>query len=151
MNEEKNTKIEREQIEPKTLLEWQAKITEISKKNIIRFGILALLIIGYFIWAKNYFGALVIFLGYVVFYLQYGRQNEISQFILKNDGIQIDNHFFEYADLKNFSINYKAGGIKELKIISKRKLMPEIKIPIGESDPTKIREILLKFLPEKEE
>ena len=139
-------------IKPKggILFEWNARWQKVSGKYILGAGILALLIIGYFIWQKNYFGALVIFLCFVAFYLQYGPKREESSFALKENGIRAENSFFEYKNLKNFSINYQAEGTKELKIISKKKFMPEIVIPIGNADPTKIREIILKFLPEKE-
>ncbi|PIQ92621.1 MAG: hypothetical protein COV69_02085 [Parcubacteria group bacterium CG11_big_fil_rev_8_21_14_0_20_39_14] len=132
------------------LLEWEVEETRVSGKKIIGAGLLVLLIIAYFIWTKNYFGTIVILLGYFVFYLRYARGPKKVYFALKNGGIQADNQIFKYAELESFRLNYQAGGTKELKVLSKKKLMPEISIPIGDADPVKIKEFLLKFLPEKE-
>ncbi len=147
MSEEKFVDIK---INKPVVLKWKTKDIEIPRKKIVLIGILAFLIIAYFIFLKNYFGALVIFLCFVVFYLHYGRKPEESYFAIKNDGVQTPDKLFRFETLKSFKIIYQAGGQKELKIISKKKFMPEISIPIGDADPVRIRKIILKFLPEKE-
>ena len=148
MSEEKFVDIK---INKPVVLKWKAKDIEIPRKKIILIGVLAFLIIVYFVFLKNYFGALVIFLCFVVFNLYYGKKPKESHFAIKNEGIQANNQLLKYGDLKIFWINYQAGRVKELKLISKKRFMPEISIPIGDADPVKIREIILKFLPEKEE
>jgi len=136
---------------PKILFEWTAKTDKLSGKNLLLAATFALVIITALVfWLKNYFGAVTIFLLYIVFYLYYGREGKEFKFALRNDGIETEEKFFFYDSLKSFRIIYQAGATKELKIISKKKLMPEISFPIGSADPVKIREIILKFLPEKD-
>jgi len=137
--------------EKKVLFSWTAKAEKLSGKNLLLAATVALGIIAALVlWLKNYFGALTIFLLYVVFYLYYGREGKEFKFTLRDDGIETEEKFFFYDSLKSFRIVYQAGATKELKIIGKKKLMPEISLPIGNADPTKIREIILRFIPEKE-
>lgn len=144
-------KIKNKSEKPISLFEWTAKEEKLSGKNLIFAAVIALAIIAALIfWLKNYFGAITIFLLYIIFYLYYGRESKEFRFILRNDGIETEEKFFFYDSLKSFRIIYQAGATKELKIIGKKKLMPEISFPIGNADPVKIREIILKFVPEKD-
>ncbi len=137
--------------EQKILFQWEAVEEKLSGKNLLWAAGIALAIITALIfWLKNYFGAITISLCYVVFYLYYGRKDRKLNFVLRNDGIEAGEKFFFYSSLKSFKIIYQAGATKELKIIGKKKLMPEMSLQIGDADPTKIREILLKFIPEKD-
>lgn len=144
--EEKNT-----QKGESVLFEWEAVEQKLSPKEMLWLGLFALAIMAALIfWLKNYLGAITILLLYFIFYLYYGRENRLLKFFLRNNGIETKEKFFFYSTLKSFRIVYQAGSTKELKITGKKKLMPEISIPIGETDPTKIREILLKFIPERD-
>lgn len=148
---EKNEETKNNFEKPEVLFEWTAKEEKLSGKNLIFAAAVALAVIACLIfWLKNYFGSATIFLLYIIFYLYYGRENKELKFILRNDGIETESKFFFYDSLKSFRIIYLAGSTKELKITSKKKLIPEIAFPIGDADPVKIREIILKFIPEKD-
>ncbi|MDP3784660.1 MAG: hypothetical protein Q8R12_01115, partial [bacterium] len=57
---------------------------------------------------------------------------------------------YPYDDLKSFWLNYDPPHVKELYVISKKVLLPQLSIPLGQTDPNQIREHLLKFLEERE-
>ncbi len=65
------------------------------------------------------------------------------------DGIQVDNYFYAYEDVRSFWIFYEVEeGIKILSLHSKKTFLPHMHIPIGDANPIKIREVLLSYLPE---
>jgi hypothetical protein len=76
------------------------------------------------------------------------KQPRIINFKISGKGITIEDKLYTYQELKSFWIFYEAPEIKELSIRSKKLLMPLIKIPLDEQDPTLIRRTLIKFIPE---
>lgn len=69
-------------------------------------------------------------------------------FTIRNDGIQIKNILYKYKNLESFWIFKECN---ELVLHSKKKLMPLIHINLGSENKKYIKNILIKFLPEKEE
>ena len=66
-------------------------------------------------------------------------------------GLKIDENIYAFDHLKSFWIFYDPPEIKFLSIESKKIFMPRIIIPIADENPNKIREFLLKYLPEIEQ
>lgn len=65
-------------------------------------------------------------------------------------GVQVGDKIFPYSELESFWLHYDPPFIKSLSLKSKKTFMPHIQIPLGDADPNAIREILLKFIKEKE-
>jgi hypothetical protein len=77
------------------------------------------------------------------------REPRIIQMKINSDGIRVDNYFYEYDDLKSFWIFYEVEeGIKILSLHSKKTFLPYAHIPIGNTNPILIREILINYLAE---
>jgi hypothetical protein len=77
------------------------------------------------------------------------RAPRTIQMEISEDGIRVDNYFYEYDDLKSFWIFYEVEeGIKILSLHSKKTFLPYIHIPIGNTNPILVREILINYLPE---
>lgn len=65
-------------------------------------------------------------------------------------GVCVEDKIFLYEELESFWVHYDPPFTKFLSLKSKKILMPYIQIPMGDADPNAIREILLKFIKEKE-
>ena len=92
----------------------------------------------------------VALLGTFVVYLLGHRAPRYIEHKITPLGIELDGRVFLFDELQSFWILYH-GPVKELILRSKKTLMPLIHLQLEYADPNKIREILLDFLPEKEE
>ncbi|OHB08669.1 MAG: hypothetical protein A2W64_02040 [Candidatus Zambryskibacteria bacterium RIFCSPLOWO2_02_39_10] len=135
----------------KILHQWRALEYNHSKKSaswsisIIIFAIL-FFIIG--IWKYDItIIALAILGGFTI--LRFGRKKPKNIiFTIRNDGIQINNKLYEYKNLQSFWIFEEHN---ELVLHSQKKLIPLIHINLNNEDKKHIKDLLLKFLPIKEE
>ncbi len=136
------------------LLSWRSLEyiqPENGKERAILAGILAA---GFFIGSliiKNYLLAIIIGLAYSIIYIYSVRKPLMIDFALTRRGIQVGNRVYEYDNLKSFWVFYAPPELKELSVQSKKTLMPYIKIPIENVNPTQLRSILLKYIPEKKQ
>jgi hypothetical protein len=80
------------------------------------------------------------------------RKNpHISRIKIHNHGININNQFLPYRDLKSFWVIYEPRGIKELSIQPKNWYLPVLRVPIEPGNsPLVIRNHLVEYLPEVE-
>ena len=135
------------------LLEWNAQEYSFRKKEKSWFISLVIFTTAFLIVAilakSIMFGILTIVAGFTVGLLA-KQKPRVLHFALMPTGIKIHKTVYTYETLKSFWIFYEPDiFLKELSIESKKSLMPYIKIPLGNTDPNKIREILMRFLSEK--
>ncbi len=133
-------------------IEWQAPEYEFRKKTADWFwavGIVAIALIFSAVVLKNILFAVLAAIGSFSLMLYAARKPKIFSFSVGPKGIQMGERIYYYDDLKLFWINYNPPQIKELIIESKKTFMPRIAIMLGDTDPTKTRNFLLKFLPEQ--
>lgn len=78
------------------------------------------------------------------------KKPALASFSITTAGLQINKTFYLYKEIDSFWIHYDPPRKKELSIQSKKKLMPFIKIPLGDADPNIIRKALMIFLKEEE-
>ena len=107
----------------------------------------ALLVIA-FLGQNFLFGVLVLLSAFTIV-LYATKRPRIIRITASADGIVIDTKEFPLEGLKSFWIFYRVGGIKELSILSEKRLMPHIKIPLGDANPNEIRDFLLQYMYEK--
>ncbi len=106
-------------------------------------GIIFSVIMGNFLFAI--FLALALFLLFV-YHVRAPREIEVS---VMRRGIVIHNRLFEYAYLQSFWVFEHENGESELSLISKKTLMPHIKVSLGDTDPDEVRDALKDLLPEE--
>lgn len=133
---------------------WQAPEYEHYEKSADWFWAVAIITIGFltlaFIFKNIILGVLIFMLGFVV--MLYGaKKPRLAKFLINYRGLTINSKFFPYDNLKSFWLNYDPPEHKELLVISKKIFMPRLSIPLENTDPNKIREILIKYLEEKYE
>jgi len=103
------------------------------------------------IFTKSYIMGITFFLIGVVTFIYAKKEPKIIQFSLNHRGIRIGNRLYDFEDLKSFWIFYDPPEIKEVCFRSRKLFMTHVRIPLGDEDPTKIREFLKRFLVEKKQ
>jgi len=79
------------------------------------------------------------------------RPPRIISFSLSVEGVRIENRVYPYESLKSFWIFYHPPQIKELSVESQKMIVPQIKIPLGDTNPAEIRAYLQQFIPERQQ
>lgn len=133
-------------------IEWQAPEYEFRKKTADWFWVAGIITIAFIfssVVLKNILFAVLVVIGSFSLMLYAARKPKIVSFSVGPKGIQIAERIYYYDDLKSFWINYNPPQTKELIIESKKTFMPHITIMLGDADPVKARDFLLKFLPEQ--
>ena len=105
-----------------------------------------------FLWtiiSENFLFALLIALSYFLIVVYAFKEPRHSKIEINGKGIKIDQIFYPYENLKSFWIFYEPSGVKEISLRSKKSIMPYIKVPLGNTNPVKIRRILVKYIPER--
>lgn len=136
-----------------TLFAWsvEEKIPseeERKGRNIIIMGGAGVIALAALFWG-NYLLVIFIALAAFVLYAGAGRKPGAVKCAITPRGIKIENRVYEFSDLKSFWLFYEPPEIKELSLESRKTAMPYIKVPLGDTDPVKLREMLMKFIPEK--
>jgi len=134
-----------------TKLEWTAPEFvkyEKGKKWFVLVAIISLAIMIIAILSKNFLWVVITILIALVVYIYASKEPRKIKFSISGKGIQINQRIYRFDDLKSFWIFYEPPEIKELSLRSKKTFMPYIKIPLNKQNPTEIRRLLLKFLPE---
>jgi len=105
--------------------------------------------LAYIYFQKNILTAVFFFLTALIILIFAFKEKRIVFWEITRHGIAIDRSFFPHQELKSFWIEYQPGYIKEISLKSRKWYQGYLKIPLREDNPLKIREILLKYLPEE--
>ncbi|MAG44353.1 hypothetical protein CL633_00500 [bacterium] len=144
--------------EPKSsndvFLSWQIKEKSGSQKNLTWFIILAIITVGLVIFAffsNSPLMALLFILISVVIYLSNFNKTEILKCKIAKQGLYMQKRFFPWNELESFWIFYDPPRIKILSIKAKKTLLSCLTMPLTNQNPSQIRKILLKYMPEIEQ
>ena len=120
-----------------------------SKRWYIGASVIALFLLFYAFWTTNFLFAVIIIVSALVIILRDGGEPEMVDVILTTEGAAVGRKFYDYDELKDFSIVYKPNiGVKNLYFEFKNSMKPRLSIPLDDMNPLPIRENLLKYLPE---
>ncbi len=98
---------------------------------------------------KNFLFAGIIIIAALVIILTDGKEPAKVRVSLTDEGVEVGRKFFDYDEIKDFSIVYKPKqGVKNLYFEFKTVVKPRLSIPLFDRDPLVIREKLLKYLQE---
>lgn len=133
---------------------WLAEEYEYFEKSSNWFWMIIIMSVALsaisFILDNLLFGILI-FLSGVALALYGIKKPRIVEFSITSQGIKIENKLFVYSNLDSFWLHYSPPFYKLLSLKSKKTFMPHISIPLGDADPNVVREILIKFMKEKQE
>lgn len=135
------------------IISWEAPEYVEHKKSADWYWWLSLIAVGLLIFSAYersfLFGVLVV-LGWFTIMLYSARAPQIIKISISDKGIIVEKNLYLWTNIKSFWIFDKIYK-KEISLELKRAFMPYLKVPLGGTDISKVREILLKFIPEKEQ
>ncbi len=110
---------------------------------------LAMVLLLFSIISGNFLFAIIIIISALVIILHDGKEPEKVDFIIYSEGIRIGKRFYDYDEIKNFSVIFKSSrDIKNLYFEFKGMVKPRLSIPLENMNPLQIRETLLKYIKE---
>jgi hypothetical protein len=134
------------------IMDWEVPEYDSHQKSqgwyILAISI-GLVLIFYCFYSHNFLFALIIILTSWVIVLREGVKPEKVKIILTGEGVIVGRKFYDYDEIKNFSIVYKPRlEVKKLYFEFKSSLRHRLSISLDNENPLKIREILLRYLTE---
>ncbi len=122
----------------------------VNKLAIITIDI-ALLLLGLFflIFQKNIITAVFFFLIVLVTFILIYKEKKLVRWGLGHRGLEIDNRFYPYDEIKSFWIEFSPPYLKELSFKFKKWHQSYIKIPLDREDPIALRRYLTGFVQEE--
>ncbi len=143
---------EREIINPSSVLyKWRAPEHEKIEKDKNWFliaGLVLAVIIIYAIFTDGLIMAITFILLGMVGFIILNKNPRVINFYITDDGVIADKEIYEFENIQSFWIFYENDGLKSISLRLKSKFMPFVHIPLGDEDPTVVREILLNYLEE---
>lgn len=137
------------------IMSWQAsefQQVERPQQWYWLFAVIGVIMAGWAIFTANYLFALIIIILTIVLNSYFRRTPNKLQVALTSEGVAIGPRLYSYTeDLSSFWILYNPPGLKQLHFSRVSTLQPDLIIEIEDQNPLKIRETLLKYLPEDTE
>jgi len=134
------------------IISWQVPEYEKhqrSKTWYILASVVGLLFIFYAIYTRNFLFAVIIIVVTLIIILHDSREPDLVKVSLTSEGIMVGRKFYDYDEIKDFSIVYKPRlEVKNLYFEFKNVVRQRLSIPLEDMNPLSIRENLLKYLPE---
>lgn len=135
------------------LLAWEAlEFEPDAGQSVLQITLGALLLIGAavaIIFRSYLLGLFLVIAAGLVASYAFRKPRSLS-LAITGRGVKIENRIYEFRELKSFRIAYDPPLSRDLILESKKTFVPTIRIPLGDADPLRIRETLLRFLPEVE-
>lgn len=108
-------------------------------------GLGAFVLIIYAIATSNFlFAVIVLMMGIITLISTFKHPDRIPV-VITTTGIVINNDYYDYRQLKNFSLVYNPPEVKTLYIDFHSTWQPVIAIPLEDADPLEVRECLLPY------
>lgn len=144
---------ERLPVAPGALLEWDAlEFDPDPGRSVLLFLFGLALLIGsavvFFLAPSFLFAVFLLIAGGLAVYYAFRLPRPIRCAITPR-GVKVEERLYEFDGLQSFWVFYDPPLWKELSLLSRKTVMPYIRIPLGDLDPVRLREVLLPFLPEE--
>jgi hypothetical protein len=136
------------------LLQWKGVPYIAKQKSVDWFWILGLIVLLgtiFAIYLQNYTFAAVIFVGGIAIGLFANENISEKEYVLRKDGIEIDDTFISYSEIASFSVFTEGlASRRQLLLTLKKTFFVHVSIPLPEEiDPEEVRIILRRFILEK--
>lgn len=125
---------------------WEFPPHERSHRWYVLVSIIGVLLIVYAIFAENYLFAIIVLMMGVILFVNNLRHPHRVNVHLTNLGVVVDQHFYRFQDLKDFSVVYDPPNVKLLYIDFKSPWRPLMSIPLEDIDPNVVRDYLLQYV-----
>jgi len=111
-------------------------------------AVLALALIIYAIFSANFLFAVIILMIVVIVIVSDMKEPERVEVAITNTGLAVGEKYFEYKNIKDFSVVYEPPKVKWLYVDFQSPWQPMLAIPLEKTDPNELRETLLHYLKE---
>jgi len=133
-------------------LEWETFEFEFDENRSVTLLLLGVLVIlgsiaAFFFW-NALFGIALFLAGGIVIAYAY-QPPRLMRCAITPRGVEVGRRLYLFEDLRSFWIFYDPPRLKELVLESRKTIMSRIAAPLGDLDPLRLREVLLRFLPEQ--
>jgi hypothetical protein len=153
---EENERDEESENEPKMnigkiLHQWNApefEVYEKSKRWYLFAGTFILAMVTYALYTNGPIMAITFILIGIVGYIYLQKDPRIITFTITTKGITADKEIYLYEDMHSFWIFYNPPHTKTISLHTKAAMLPFVHIPLRDEDPVKVRELLMKKVPE---
>ncbi len=122
---------------------------ERTKNWYIIASVVVIFLLIFAVITKNYLFAVIVIIATTITIFHDGKEPDFLNVIIDDDGVIVGRKFYDYDDLKDFSLLFKPKeGLNNLYFDFKNTIKQRISIPLNNQDPLQIRDFLLKYLPE---
>lgn len=138
-------------IEMSDVLKWKAPDYYTFEKSpfwALGVGLVAIAFSLVLIYTENYFPVIIIILAVIVTFQIAHEKPKTQEFAIDEGGVLSRNNFIPFNEIKSFWIA-KHGPKSILYLEPVNPIKGPVVIPIGGADPATIRNLLLRYLPEK--
>jgi hypothetical protein len=98
---------------------------------------------------SNFLFALIIIVVIIIMIINDGRPALMVDFEVGPEGVTIGQKFYDYDELKDFTVLYKPkDSVKNLYFEFKNSMRPRLSIPLRRMDALTVRNFLIKYLDE---
>jgi hypothetical protein len=134
------------------IINWKIPEYDSPQRN-KRWYIIAIVVIlailTYSVMTANYLFTFIMLIGSIMLFYFDQREAPMIDFILEEEGVVIGTKFYDYDEIKNFSIVYKPKeDIKNIYLTFNNNLRNRIAIPLIDKDPLIVRRYMLQYLDE---
>lgn len=133
------------------LKEWTIQEYEQHNRGILWYlimGGLGIFFVIYGIMTNDFLFSLIIILFAIILFLQAHQIPKQILFQITELGIVVGNRFYKFSELETFFIIYNPPDVKTLFLESKGGLRPMIRIPLLDTNPIEVKNVLRAYLPE---
>lgn len=120
---------------------------ERSNSWYIKAGVIFAFFILFSYFSGNLLFGMVIVIAVMATLLFRSRNSDIN-FQITEDGVIVNDKFYEYSKFKNFFIIYQPPEVKMLYMEPNSFFSPKIPVSLEDQNPIKIRETLKKYIDE---
>ena len=140
---------------PEQILTWRGVLYESKHKSVDWFWLLGLIVVisvGTAIYFRNYPFAAVLFISGMVVAMYANDHIQEEEYGISTAGIGFGEEIHKYADIKSFWVyTDNVNGEKQLLLNLKRTFFNHVSIPLGDTDPEKVRLLLRKYILERKQ
>lgn len=137
---------------PHIYAQWSFPEVEDAQKSrrwYIFAGVIAVgCLVFAFFTANTLFAAIIVMASFIYIYSSISSTMDIM-FSISEIGVQAGSRFYPYKDIKSFWLLYEPQeNLKMLYFEFKRGARSSMSVPLKETNPLEVREVLLQFIPE---
>ena len=146
---------EQKAVSGEALISWQAQEYKKYELDPYKMGVVILVSIALIIYAivtANYLFALIIIMAMVVLHVFSKKEPAIVDIKINKEGIVVEDKAYTFEDdLRSFWILYNPPAVKTINFNRQQAILPNMAIQLEDQNPLKVRETLLRYLPEDTE